>query len=67
VSANRKRKLDACAAPPELTLYDFIVNVNKNYKKVSPQEVLLKHQVSIQWNSIRIINLNRFDVTSIGT
>ena len=44
VGVNRKRKLDECKTPCDLNIYDFIVNVNKNYKKVSPQEVLQKHQ-----------------------
>ena len=51
VGVNRKRKLDACAAPSEIKLYDFIVNVNKSYKKVSPQEVLQKHQQFVRSNA----------------
>jgi len=51
VGANRKRKLDACAAPSDLKIYDFIVNVNKNYKKVPPQDVLQKHQQFVRSNA----------------
>ncbi len=51
VGANRKRKLDQCSAPSDLRLFDFIVNVNKNYKKITPQEVLQKHQAAVRSNA----------------
>ena len=51
VGANRKRKLDSCAAPSDLKIYDFITNVNKNFKKVPPQEVLQKHQQFVRTNA----------------
>lgn len=51
VGVNRKRKLEQCASTGDIKIYDFILNVNKNHKKISPQEVLQKHQAAVRSNS----------------
>lgn len=66
VGANRKRKLDQCSsAACDLEIFDFIQNVNKNYKKVTPQEVLQKHQAAVRSNA-RLASLKASDIAASG-